>query len=333
MKTTIWTMIVGLLSPLLGTPGGHTAHGQAASLQPVAVQAVAMHSHPFFGISVPYADLRLLPAVTKAAGVKPTVFSVFVKLDSSFDASTLTRIHAAGQVPFLTVEPWSWKSLALRPAQRVNERQYSLRNVYRGAFDVSLTKLAQAIAASHVKVYLRFAHEMNAWWYPWSESVNGNSAGDYVQAWRHVHDLLNHTAPGQISWVWSPNAVIEPHASVTPLAKLYPGDAYTDYIGMSCYGHTATAAASCGPTLKQFATLTNKPIILSEIGADGPNKAHWIASLPSLFAATPRIVGFVWFNTTPASAGASGNYEFNQTKASTVAFSSMLRSVGPLAHG
>jgi beta-mannanase len=38
--------------------------------------------------------------------------------------------------------------------------------------------------------YLRFAHEMNGKWQPWSPGVNGNTAARYVIAWRHVHHIF-----------------------------------------------------------------------------------------------------------------------------------------------
>ena len=31
---------------------------------------------------------------------------------------------------------------------------------------------------------------MNGNWFPWSETRNGNSSGEYVAAWRHVRDIF-----------------------------------------------------------------------------------------------------------------------------------------------
>ena len=38
--------------------------------------------------------------------------------------------------------------------------------------------------------FLRFDWEMNGFWFPWSEGVNGNKPGEFVAAWRHVHDIF-----------------------------------------------------------------------------------------------------------------------------------------------
>ena len=46
---------------------------------------------------------------------------------------------------------------------------------------------------------------MNGSWFPWSEGVNGNRAGEYVAAWRHVHDIFTAVGATNVTWVWCPN--------------------------------------------------------------------------------------------------------------------------------
>ena len=39
-------------------------------------------------------------------------------------------------------------------------------------------------------------------------SLNGNSPGDYVKMWRHVHDIFEAEGANQyVIWVWAPNIV------------------------------------------------------------------------------------------------------------------------------
>ena len=74
--------------------------------------------------------------------------------------------------------------------------------------------------------FLRFDHEMNGnWQFPWAELLNGNKPGDYVKAWRHVHDMFTSLGATNVSWVWCPNVS---GGSTRPMAQLYPGDAYVD---------------------------------------------------------------------------------------------------------
>ena len=46
---------------------------------------------------------------------------------------------------------------------------------------------------------------MNGNWFAWMEGVNGNQPGEYVAAWRHVHDIFTAVGATNVSWVWCPN--------------------------------------------------------------------------------------------------------------------------------
>lgn len=278
--------------------------------------STASAKRPFFGIDVPRGDLSTIPSITQAAGERPSVFNIFVKLDSPFPTSKITNIAAAGLVPEITLEPWSWKTSG------PNQPQYSLASIFDGSHDADFARIAGVIAQSGTPIYLRFAHEMNGTWYPWAESVNGNKPGDYVKAWTHVHNLFAAAGATKVTWVWSPNINIGSRG--TPLAEVMPSQSSFDMAGISCYGHSGTALSTCGPTLRELVSLTSKPIVLSEVGADGAAKASWISSLTSLFQAYPQIAGFVWFNTSPQTTGASGYYEFTDNTTDIAAFRNML---------
>ena len=68
----------------------------------------------------------------------------------------------------------------------MSQPDFSLRSIADGAHDEYIRSWARAAAAWEQPFYLRFAHEMNGDWCPWSPGVNGNVAQDYVDAWRHV---------------------------------------------------------------------------------------------------------------------------------------------------
>src|SRR6266496_1414193 len=73
---------------------------------------------------------------------------------------------------------------------------------------------------------------MNGNWNPWSEQVNGNKSGQFVLAWRHVHDIFTAQGVTNVTWVWSPNIDF---SNSVPLRKLYPGNSYVDWIAMDGY--------------------------------------------------------------------------------------------------
>ena len=148
---------------------------------------------------------------------------------------------------------------------------------------------------------------MNGNWFPWSEERNGNTRGQYVAAWRHVHDRFTAIGATNAIWIWSPN-VITARSSVR-LAPLYPGDDYVDWMGMVGYYRRVyvddrgqpklpTFANTYGSTLDEVRAVAVKPIVITELGATevGGNKPAWINSMFQGLAQNPDIIGFVWFD-------------------------------------
>jgi beta-mannanase len=71
---------------------------------------------------------------------------------------------------------------------------------------------------------------MNGDWFPWDEGVNGNTPGQFVQAWRHVHDIASAVGATNVTWVWCPNVT-----PINNLGEFYPGDAYVDWTCLDGY--------------------------------------------------------------------------------------------------
>lgn len=273
-------------------------------------------SSVFFGIDVPSGNAALVDAAAVDSGASPTVQNIFVKLDGrSFTVGTLEKMSERHLMPMVSLEPWSvastWTAAGLP--------QYRLSELSAGHYDAELSRVARTISAFGKPVYLRFAHEMNGDWYPWAERVNGNQPGDYAKAWRHVHDLVKAISP-QVKLLWSPNA----GTRLASLPELFPGDRYVDAVGMTAYGHGASAADTLATTYDALLALSKRPVILSEVGADGAAKASWIRSFGDFLASAPRVVGFVWFNTSTETTKATGDYRFNDSPGNTAAFAAML---------
>ena len=57
-----------------------------------------------------------------------------------------------------------------------------------------------ASRGSAASVYLRFAHEMNGYWYPWSHGPRG-----YVFAWRRIVRIFDVAGARNVRFVWSVN--------------------------------------------------------------------------------------------------------------------------------
>lgn len=234
------------------------------------------------------------------AGKKATLYGSYDSFayNSDFDASSASALVAQGIQPMVTWEPWDpANGTATQPA-------YSLSAIVNGNYDSYITRWASEIKAWGKPLWLRFAHEMNGNWYPWGAGVNGNTPAEYVAAWRHVHDLFQQVGATNVSWVWTPNVLMD---STPTIASLYPGDAYVNMIGVDGYnwgtsqswGSTwQTPSQVFGPTVAALEQLSTRPIMIGETASTevGGNKATWISQFFSYLASNPRIKAFVWFN-------------------------------------
>jgi mannan endo-1,4-beta-mannosidase len=178
---------------------------------------------------------------------------------------------------------------------------HTLERIISGEFDAYIKKWAEDAKAWGHPFFLRFAHEMNGPWQPWSEQKNGNQAGLFVKMWRHVHDIFSAAGVANVTWVWVPYAFDN---QTNLLEALYPGDAYVDWVGMDAYNGTEgkwqTFTVDVQGCYKSLTSFTSKPIMIGEMASQeaSGNKAAWISDafavqLPHNY---PNIKAFIWFN-------------------------------------
>ena len=231
-----------------------------------------------------------------ASGRPPGLVNVFRAFDTGFDAAVAATIWRQGAIPMVTWEPWS-------PGEGVSQPAYRLSRIAGGAFDGYVAAWANAAADWGRPLLLRFAPEMNGDWAPWAADVNGNSAADYVRAWRRVHGIFQRAGATNVAWVWSPNVV---YPGSTPLRSVFPGAAYVDWIGVDGYNwgrsregqRWRSFAEIFTPTLREVRRLAKKPLVISEVATaeSGGSKAAWIRAFFASIERSPDILGFVWFN-------------------------------------
>src|SRR4051794_11397331 len=235
-------------------------------------------------------DPAALEPFTEATGVSPSSAMYFLDFGGRVDTAALQRLSAGGRLPMLTWEPWTHTTPSANP--------YPLTDIAAGKFDSYLTAQGRALAAVGAPVAVRFGHEMNGSWYPWGQGVNGNTPEDYVAAYRHVVDVVTAAGAGNVLWTWSPITVISRPG--VPLAPLYPGDDYVDWVGLSVYfsSPVATYAADVPPTIRQLDQLApTKPIYVAETSVlPGANRPAMIHDLVSGLLTIDRLVGLSWFD-------------------------------------
>lgn len=232
-------------------------------------------------------------------------------------------VLAAGAVPMLT---WMTRD----PTRADDNPPAALSNaaIAAGARDAYITSWARSLAAAPGPVYLRLDHEMNGRWYPWSPGEGTSTAADFIAMWRHVHDIFVREGATNVRWVWSPNVAC---GGCTPLARLYPGDAYVDWLALDGYNFGGTD----GHTWQSFdqvyrqsyfdiLRLSKKPLMIAEMGTvergsrAGQTKAAWISdALDEIARRYPSVRAFVWFE---QDNGAGQDFRIRSTPADVQAF-------------
>jgi beta-mannanase len=231
-----------------------------------------------------------------------------------FQTTYFNNVRNHGSIPML-----NWSSHQLGTG--ANQPNFQLRDITAGTYDTYIRRWATAAKNWGHPFFLYFNPEMNGWWYPWSEGkladgtiVNGNSSGDYVKAWRHVHDIFTSVGANNVSWVWGPN-YMSTSTRYPALSTLYPGGAYVDWTALSVYNRGSTwMTFNQNMTGNGFTWMKNsynevlkvapyKPMMLAqwgsiEAGDGGTKKAAWlkdalINQVPTNF---PKVKALIYFN-------------------------------------
>lgn len=214
------------------------------------------------------------------------------------------RLH--GAIPFVDWASWDYDAYPV-----YNQPTFSLNRIIHGDHDVYIREWATQARQWGHPFFMRMNWEMNGNWYPWSEVRNGNRRGEYVQAWRHIHDIFTEVGANNVAWVWCVSVL---YKNSLELAPLYPGDQYVDWVAMDGFNWARDRNVPWrsfeevfAPTYDALGNLApNKPIMIAEVGSTENldsadpllSKPTWIEdaftkTLPEVF---PKIRAVAWFN-------------------------------------
>jgi hypothetical protein len=209
-------------------------------------------------------------------------------------------VAESGRAPLLTWEPWD-------PAAGAEQPRYRLARIARGVYDDYLRDWARSLRAAGTTVYLRPMHEMNGTWYPWSGTVNGNSARDYREAWRHIHEVFDRAGADNVRWVWCPLNWDSPSTPQNRMERYYPGGKYVDVLALDGYNWGSKFPEYGGwqsfrevfeTGYKRLKALGDQPIWIAEVGSSdvGGNKAEWVRDMFRTARGWDRLKAIVWFD-------------------------------------
>jgi hypothetical protein len=239
--------------------------------------------------------LSTLDTYASTVGRRPSVVQTYRDMSTNLlNLSDMNGITSRGGTPLVTLEPMLWTN--------PSDPSYALRNIASGNFDGWFAAAADQAAAYRKPFYLRFAPEMNGAWEPWGPGVNGNTAQDFVNAWRHVWGIFAAHGATNVKWVWSPNV----KGGAVDFVPYYPGSAEVDVLGLDGYNWGSldvwqTWTQIFGASYDELCTLdATKPVMIAETASTefGGDKAAWITSAftKEIPTRTPRVKIVVWFD-------------------------------------
>ena len=263
-------------------------------------------------------------AVANAAGYAPNMVEYYSNWTEDFSSTDVFDAYAEGALPVITWEPFAHGTSG---KTQVNQPGYALSTIVAGRHDAYITRFAEAVKAAGVPVAIRFMHEMNGDWYPWAVNLNGNTASEYVLAWRHVWDIFHQVGATNVIWIWAPNVLRGAQRDFS-LAEVYPGDQYVNWVGMSAYeDYESTEEALIGPTLDEIRRFTKLPLLITETGGTpNPDKVPWMENFLAWLPEQPDVIGFIW-NENSRGTGARKDWGYNATAASLQAFRSGMAEI------
>ncbi len=213
--------------------------------------------------------------------------------------------------PQLRRDPLLQLGLAVDPQcpRDVNLPDFQLADVMAGTYDSYIREFAEDARDWGHPFFLRFNWEMNGNWFPWGESVNGNQPGEYVAAWRHVHDIFTSVGATNATWVWCPYADGRPQVRAAGAALPRRRLRRLDLHGRLQLGRATPPTHIPGgastdlrhdlPRNRQ-AHRADKPMVLAEMASTGkpPRQGQPGSTTCSRCCDTKyrRIRGLIWFD-------------------------------------
>jgi Glycosyl hydrolase family 26 len=196
-------------------------------------------------------------------------------------------------------EPWKPVPAELGVRAQFREQPgYRNRDIAAGVQDAYILAFARSLATFRGRVDLRYAHEMNGTWYPWSHDPVA-----YRSAWRHVVRLFRSAGAHNVRFVWSanPSLFLSFRKWQRSVRVYWPGRSYVDAVGSTMInfgGDKEYAVRRFEPRLHELRRLYRKPVVLTEVSTAYRGRVRWLASLRRMLRRTPWVRSVAWFQHT-----------------------------------
>lgn len=215
-------------------------------------------------------------------GAKPTMVMEFEQWhrDRTLDEH-FAEARRQGLTSFMvTWEPWAPVPVELgQEAQFADQPEYNNATIVSGARDDYIRAFADSVAASGLTVYIRYAHEMNGVWYPWSRDPD-----NYVRAWRHIVDIFREAGATNAKFVFSlnPSIWMSDRRWREDARRYWPGADYVDLIGSTMINFGGLKYYEVEEFTDRFALMYeefHKPLIITEMNTAYDGRVKWLTDL------------------------------------------------------
>lgn len=130
----------------------------------------------------------------------------------------------------------TWEALYNNWA-RLDPIQPRLNDLISGKFDSYYDAFGDKLKSYNDTVIVRFMHEFEGNWYPWSLTENAQDPALYIKVFRYVVDRVRARGASKVKWMWCLNAEPAPYRKYNWVMSAYPGDAYVDIVATDIYNH------------------------------------------------------------------------------------------------
>lgn len=227
-------------------------------------------------------------------GKKPYLVLIFLDWGKFPEKKIIESVYKKDCILFISWEPWMAEA----------KQAIDYEGLSSGKYDKYIKDFCLYLKEINKPCLLRFAHEMNGNWYPWSGIKIGRD--NYVRMYRYVKDIFDESNCSNVKWVFSINWEDVPKEN-NYFLQYYPGDKYADYIGIDGYNWGNMQAWSRWMSFESIFSLryeeiakkADKPILISEFGStsNGGDKRGWIREAMRTIKKMKKLKAFVIFNT------------------------------------
>jgi hypothetical protein len=192
-------------------------------------------------------------------------------------------------------EPWKPVATSFGIAAQFRPQLgYRNADVLEGWQDEYLDRFARSLARFDGVVYLRYAHEMNGFWYPWSHDPQS-----YRRAWRHVVTVVRRADAKNVRMVWSvnPSLYVPKRKWLARLRSYWPGKDYVDVVGSTVInfgGRKDYSVRRFDPRLRALHSVYKKPVMITEANTDFNRRVIWLQQFRQMLRTMPWVKAVAW---------------------------------------